>query len=1341
MRLVALAQNGISPSLEAAIQNRDVPLPIFGGAAEAYVRARAPAFVAGSQTPISPRAGGAGFATSGAAAGNDSEWAMNAEDKKSYLIHFATADQDKDNIVSGPEAFAFFSSSGLSADVLRSIWFLADVGKDNKLDHEEFAIAVHLVRKIRGGSPVPSTLPEALRPQHSGAPGTPASSHKQHVDPGMDMELMSSPLQPIAAPTSHTPSAAVATPSSVASVATTTDPWQISPEEKAAYFVHFTKADADGDNFVSGSEGFHFFTASSLDADVLRQIWFLADVGQDQKLDREEFAIALHLVRLYKSGLPLPSELPASMRPRSSLPAAAAVPATPLSQSSGAAHGNEWSMTPDERLGYQAHFSKVDTDADGFVIGREAFDFFTSSGLDTSVLRSIWFLADVNKDNRLDAEEFSIALHLIRKIRGGSAVPATLPEALRISASPAAAAAVTSTPLSFPGSSPVAQQQILSYASSPTSSPPSSLPIQVTPTSSQHHRVGSQSALDLLSPGPISLGGSHSDHFSGLSTAPTSNSGREASDPLDLLPRADDVKVELEPFNMRVPVSPRHAAIPPTSQGAAIPSMSPSAPSVSPIADGWNMSNAEKTAYLGQFASADKDQDGYVSGREAFEFFTSSGLTADILRGIWFLADIDKDNRLDGEEFAIATHLVRKVRGGAAVPSTLPESLRPHAHVAPAASLNIGYSSPITSSSVSPGATAAAMGGEGEDAWAISSAERSGYLTQFATVDKDKDGYVSGREAFEFFTSSGLEANILRGIWMLADYGKDNRLDPAEFAIAVHLVRKVRGGATLPPSLPSSLIPAGNIPAGSQSSGMPPPVASPSTLGGMGEGSSFNDPWAMSAQERSAYLAQFPNTDKDGDGYVSGPEARDFFTSSGLSAETLRSIWFLADIDGDNRLDMNEFAIASHLTRKVRTGATLPSTLPPVLRPSGGVVSAATPLIIPTTPTNVASALSPQPPTPMAMPSVDSFGGAVPTHADDTLWAITPAERASYAAQFAKADGDGNGFIRGREGAAFFSQSGLDSGVLRKIWGLADVSEDGMLDREEFDIAVHLILKVRAGAALPDTLPSVLRPHAEGVPSPAMATASVTSPSISMTAALPSSSPNHGDEHKGEPNEMDLLAGYSSPVSAPVSNVQPISIPSGSPIAAPRAANFAPSSSTVSSTDDGWAMTPADHVSYVALFQSQDSDGDGYIAGREALEFFLKSGLDTPTLRSVWTLSDITSDGKLDVEEFSIAMHLIRKLRGGMPLPLTLPPSLLPATAASTASVPSVTSPSSFGLPAASLTPSSSSDIRLRSSSIGSSSDAYAAAIARAERAEMENVSLRAQLAELRQVVEQLMKR
>ena len=41
------------------------------------------------------------------------------------------------------------------------------------------------------------------------------------------------------------------------------------------------------------------------------------------------------------------------------------------------------------------------------------------------------------------------------------------------------------------------------------------------------------------------------------------------------------------------------------------------------------------------------------------------------------LSDIDKDGRLSCDEYAIAMHLVTKVRGGASLPSNLPAELYP----------------------------------------------------------------------------------------------------------------------------------------------------------------------------------------------------------------------------------------------------------------------------------------------------------------------------------------------------------------------------------------------------------------------------------------------------------------------------------------------------------------------------------------------------------------------------------------------------------------------------------------------------------------------------------------
>jgi hypothetical protein len=88
---------------------------------------------------------------------------------------------------------------------------------------------------------------------------------------------------------------------------------------------------------------------------------------------------------------------------------------------------DEWSMTPTERVQYMSLFSQADADQDGFVGGKEANLFFRQSGLDNATLKQIWLLSDVDRDNKLNPEEFSIAMHLTLRVRKKQALPPTLP--------------------------------------------------------------------------------------------------------------------------------------------------------------------------------------------------------------------------------------------------------------------------------------------------------------------------------------------------------------------------------------------------------------------------------------------------------------------------------------------------------------------------------------------------------------------------------------------------------------------------------------------------------------------------------------------------------------------------------------------------------------------------------------------------------------------------------------------------------------------------------------------------------------------------------------------------
>ena len=55
---------------------------------------------------------------------------------------------------------------------------------------------------------------------------------------------------------------------------------------------------------------------SGLSEELLAQVWSLADVDGDGRLDEGEFVLAMHLANwVVKSGAPLPDALPAKMLP------------------------------------------------------------------------------------------------------------------------------------------------------------------------------------------------------------------------------------------------------------------------------------------------------------------------------------------------------------------------------------------------------------------------------------------------------------------------------------------------------------------------------------------------------------------------------------------------------------------------------------------------------------------------------------------------------------------------------------------------------------------------------------------------------------------------------------------------------------------------------------------------------------------------------------------------------------------------------------------------------------------------------------------------------------------
>jgi hypothetical protein len=91
-----------------------------------------------------------------------------------------------------------------------------------------------------------------------------------------------------------------------------------------------------------------------------------------------------------------------------------------------------------------------------------------------------------------------------------------------------------------------------------------------------------------------------------------------------------------------------------------------------------------------------------------------------------------------------------------------------------------------------------------------------------------------------------------------------------------------------------------------------------------------------------------------------------------------------------------------------------------------------------------------------------------------------------------------------------------------------------------------------------------------------------------------------------------------------------------------------------------WAVTKDEKQIYDQLFKAWDGLKRGFISGDVAIEIMGQSGLDRKDLEAIWTLSDPNNTGRLNTDEFAVAMHLIYRKLNGYPVPNRLPPELIP---------------------------------------------------------------------------------
>ncbi|ETO08814.1 EH domain-containing protein 4, partial [Reticulomyxa filosa] len=85
-------------------------------------------------------------------------------------------------------------------------------------------------------------------------------------------------------------------------------------------------------------------------------------------------------------------------------------------------------------------------------------------------------------------------------------------------------------------------------------------------------------------------------------------------------------------------------------------------------------------------------------------------------------------------------------------------------------------------------------------------------------------------------------------------------------------------------------------------------------------------------------------------------------------------------------------------------------------------------------------------------------------------WVISQQQKEIYDEKFFKLELS-DGKAPGAQVKQIMLQTGLGNQVLGKVWGLADLDKDGLMNSEEFALCIFLLEEVKNGKALPDKLP------------------------------------------------------------------------------------------------------------------------------------------------------------------------------------------------------------------------------------------------------------------------------
>ncbi|KAL8945749.1 MAG: hypothetical protein Q9222_007758, partial [Ikaeria aurantiellina] len=348
---------------------------------------------------------------------------------------------------------------------------------------------------------------------------------------------------------------------------------------------------------------------------------------------------------------------------------------------------------------------------------------------------------------------------------------------------------------------------------------------------------------------------------------------------------------------------------------------------------------------------------------------------------------------------------------------------------------------------------------------------------------------------------------------------------------------------------------------------------------------------------------------------LDGEKVKDLLVRSKLSGSDLAQIWVLSDTTKSGQLLFPEFALAMYLCNLKLVGKDLPPTLPEKIANEVSsmvdIISFGVPDDRPQAPPRTNA---PNFDTPVRHSSAPNIQQPQPQASNSQLLSQLTSQPTGFAAQYIPPQ---------------------PTGFQNQVGGMAP-QQTGFPPQQQNNFQQNPQATGYSGP----------RP-----PMPPMPTSYGTNLSPSQTGMQPPMPLNA--QPTGRPGQWGL-------VNAPASGLPNIEALQQRMMPQPGREGGFTTAGLAGSATVPWAVTKDEKKIYDGLFKAWDGLNKGFIGGDVAIEVMGQSGLAKPDLERIWTLADPGNKGKLNMDEFAVAMHLIYRKLNGYPVPNQLPPELVP---------------------------------------------------------------------------------